>query len=83
MPTFPADFPFLRWPLDYIFVSPGFELISMKRFGNIGSDHLPVSVELCAAKVARRRLPSSRLDGETKQEVNETIAEGKEEAAER
>lgn len=81
MPTFPADLPLLRWPLDYVFVSPGFTLLHMERLADIGSDHLPIVVELCAADLARASLPPPRLEPETREEVRETVEEGREEAA--
>lgn len=81
MPTFPAKFPWLRWPLDYIFVSPGFTLLRLERLGDIGSDHLPIVVYLCATGISRQALPPPRLDAETKEDVRETVQEGKEEAA--
>jgi len=83
MPTFPADVPLLRWPLDYVFVSPGFTLLRMERFDDIGSDHLPILVELCASNLVQATLPPAQLGAETKEEVSETIEEGREEAAER
>jgi len=83
MPTFPADLPLLRWPLDYVFVSPGFTLLRMERLGDFGSDHLPILVELCASNLVQAGLPPVRLGAETKEEVGETIEEGREEAADR
>lgn len=80
MPTFPADLPLLRWPLDYVFVSPGFTLLRMERLGDIGSDHLPIIVELCAANLARSTLPPAPIDPATREEVRETLEEGREEA---
>ena len=55
----------------------------MKRLGDIGSDHLPILVELCAAKLARSTLPAPRLEPEVREEARETVQEGREEAAER
>lgn len=44
--TFHASLPFLRWPLDHVFVSRHFHLKSLKRHRLIGSDHFSVTVEL-------------------------------------
>lgn len=44
--TFPAAFPFLRYPLDHVFLSPHFRLVRMKRLSDIGSDHLPLFIEV-------------------------------------
>jgi len=40
--TFHAKYPFLRWPLDHIFISKHFKLRTLKVLPNIGSDHFPV-----------------------------------------
>ena len=82
MPTFPADLPLLRWPLDYVFVSPGFTLLGMQRLRDIGSDHLPISVDLCASGLRRAALPPRAMKQEVKEEAGETIQEGREEANE-
>lgn len=47
--TFHADHWFLRWPLDYVFVTPSFRLLDMQVLQSFGSDHLPVLVDLCHA----------------------------------
>lgn len=44
--TFPAHLPFLRWPLDHVFVSADFTLVRVARLGRVGSDHFPLLVEL-------------------------------------
>jgi endonuclease/exonuclease/phosphatase (EEP) superfamily protein YafD len=40
--TFHAKYPFLRWPLDHIFISKHFKLRTLKVLPGIGSDHFPV-----------------------------------------
>lgn len=40
--SFHADFFFLRWPLDHLFVSEEFQIIRMQRLHHIGSDHFPM-----------------------------------------
>jgi endonuclease/exonuclease/phosphatase (EEP) superfamily protein YafD len=44
--TFPADWPFLRWPLDHLFHSDDFQLNELRVLERVGSDHLPVLVHL-------------------------------------
>jgi endonuclease/exonuclease/phosphatase (EEP) superfamily protein YafD len=44
--TFNAHYWFLRWPLDHVFCSTHFELISLKRLPSIGSDHFPILIDL-------------------------------------
>jgi endonuclease/exonuclease/phosphatase (EEP) superfamily protein YafD len=40
--TFHAKIPFMRWPLDHIFVSEHFRFQEMRRLEAFGSDHFPV-----------------------------------------
>lgn len=44
--TFHASYPFFRFPLDHVFHSAGFSLVTMQRLSSIGSDHFPILVEL-------------------------------------
>lgn len=54
-PTFNANYPLLRWPLDHLFVSPHFELMQIDLLPDIGSDHLPIFFRLCLKDDASRR----------------------------
>jgi endonuclease/exonuclease/phosphatase (EEP) superfamily protein YafD len=45
--TFHAKHFWLRWPLDHIFVSPEFTVVSLARLDYFGSDHFPMHAELC------------------------------------
>ncbi|HET9679919.1 MAG TPA: endonuclease/exonuclease/phosphatase family protein [Gammaproteobacteria bacterium] len=47
--TFHAKYPVLRWPLDHVFHSDYFTLVSINRLPTIGSDHFPLLVELALA----------------------------------
>lgn len=44
--TFHASIPFLRWPLDHVFVSRHFQLIALQRHRLKGFDHFSVTAEL-------------------------------------
>lgn len=44
--TYHAYLPFLRWPLDHVFLSDSFVLAELRRLSGIGSDHFPVFVRL-------------------------------------
>ena len=44
--TFHARHRFIRWPLDHVFHSKHFTLVSMQRLPPIGSDHFPLLIEL-------------------------------------
>ncbi|MGM0430708.1 MAG: endonuclease/exonuclease/phosphatase family protein [Pseudomonadota bacterium] len=47
--TFHAEHWFARWPLDHIFHSHHFALVSMTRLPGFGSDHFPLLTELALA----------------------------------
>lgn len=50
--TFHASMPAIRWPLDHLFHSRHFTLVTMKRLESIGSDHFPIYVSLCLTDTA-------------------------------
>ena len=82
-PTFNANYPLLRWPLDHLFVSPHFELMQIDLLPDIGSDHLPIFFRLClkddaaARKVAPSASPAT--EAEASDELGEGISERQEE----
>ncbi|MDF9797341.1 endonuclease/exonuclease/phosphatase (EEP) superfamily protein YafD [Catalinimonas alkaloidigena] len=49
--TFHAKYPLLRWPLDHLFHSDHFTLLSIKRLPSIGSDHFPLFTSLAFTPV--------------------------------
>lgn len=74
--TFPAAVPGLRWPLDHIFHSAHFGLVDLRLLPSIGSDHLPVVVELrrhARAEAAQEPIPAEPGD---RAAVRETIRAG-------
>ncbi len=44
--TFHAKYRLMRWPLDHVFCSSHFYLHTLKRMGDIGSDHFPILIEV-------------------------------------
>jgi endonuclease/exonuclease/phosphatase (EEP) superfamily protein YafD len=52
--TFMTDNPLLRWPLDHVFVTDSFRLVSLDRLPDVGSDHFPLLATLCETGSADR-----------------------------
>lgn len=44
--SFNAHSSFMRWPLDHVFVTKEFRLVTLERMDNFGSDHFPIYVKL-------------------------------------
>lgn len=74
--TFHAKYPLLRWPLDHVFHSHHFELISYRRLKNIGSDHFPIFTKLYLQSNQTTKPETPQADKEDKQEVTEKIEKG-------
>lgn len=62
--TFHAKLPFLRWPLDHVFHSADFELVSLERLPAFGSDHFPffAALQLRPAPPAAHEIPEATAD---------------------
>lgn len=54
--TFKTGNPLMRWPLDHIFVTDAFRLVSLNRLPDVGSDHFPLLAVLCEVGQAETRL---------------------------
>lgn len=81
-PTFNANYPLLRWPLDHLFVSPHFELMSIDLLGDIGSDHFPMSFRLCLKEPAGERKVAPAAPAPVEAEASEELSEGRAERRE-
>ena len=44
--SFNAQSLIMRWPLDHVYTTEDFELVSFQRLGKFGSDHFPIYAEL-------------------------------------
>jgi endonuclease/exonuclease/phosphatase (EEP) superfamily protein YafD len=86
-PTFNANYPLLRWPLDHLFVSPHIELTAIDLLPDIGSDHLPIYFRLCLKEDAsiRKVNPSASptAEADASEELSEGVAEKREEKDDR
>lgn len=72
-PTFPANIPFLRFPLDYVFHSDELTLVSIKRMSDIKSDHYPMFIELNLTPEKKNEQEGPAKDKGDKKEVEETL----------
>ena len=68
--SFDARYPPMRWPLDHIFVTPHFELVSLRRMPFIGSDHFPMFYELA---LTDRSAPKVEEDPASRDDVREVV----------
>jgi len=80
-PTYPADIPFLAWPLDYGFATPHFRLTEMKRLPDIGSDHRAMLFGLCLVGKPAERLVPRQAPLEVREDAGEQLREGREQVA--
>lgn len=75
-PTFNANYPLLRWPLDHLFVSPHFEAMELDLLPDIGSDHFPIFFRLCLTDRAGERQVKKDAPAATEAEASEELREG-------
>lgn len=73
--TFHAGYPLIRWPLDHIFVSEQFTLVSLHRLSYIGSDHFPMLATLCFRPSRADEHDPPEADGTERQDAVDTIEE--------
>ena len=73
--TFHVDFPFLRWPLDHLFVSTHFTLVSIQRMPSIGSDHFPLLTRLAYAPVRGSQQIGLQADADDRAWADEIAAD--------
>jgi endonuclease/exonuclease/phosphatase (EEP) superfamily protein YafD len=71
--TYPAGWPFLRWPLDHLFHSSEFRLVRIATLRRFGSDHLPILVELAYAPDPTQEAELPRADSSDHAEARERL----------
>jgi len=73
--TFHAKLPFVRFPLDHIFLSEHFSVRSLKRLSSINSDHFPIYAELLVSTAPMDDIALPQAAIADHHEASETIAE--------
>lgn len=73
--TFHAQYFFLRWPLDHIFVSEHFTSDNLKIHQNIGSDHFPISAKFSLKPINNNE--NLEADNDDHQTAEKKIENGK------
>ena len=75
--TFDARNPLMRWPLDHVFHSDHFRLVSIERGPAWGSDHFPIFIELSLESDASSRQNEAPPSSAEREEVDEKIEDGR------
>jgi endonuclease/exonuclease/phosphatase (EEP) superfamily protein YafD len=75
--TFHARVPFFRWPLDHVFHSDSFRLLSLRRLPYVGSDHFPVFIALSHEPPAAAEQEAPRETSADLEEAQETVQDGR------
>lgn len=75
-PTFNANYPLLRWPLDHVFLTPHFQLMELDLLPDIGSDHFPIFFRLCLKGDSSARRTAPTADPATEVEAGEELTSG-------
>jgi hypothetical protein len=65
--------PFGRFPLDHIFYSEEFGLISLKKLQHIGSDHFPLMITLNYEPESNNTDDLGQTDADEEKEVSDKI----------
>jgi endonuclease/exonuclease/phosphatase (EEP) superfamily protein YafD len=80
--TFHADWPGMRWPLDYVFFDEAFTLVDLRVLPSIGSDHFPLMVSLCLGGATAAAQEAPEPEAGDLEEAREAIEEGHRDEAE-
>jgi endonuclease/exonuclease/phosphatase (EEP) superfamily protein YafD len=71
--TFHAHYPIFRWPLDHLFHSRSFRLVTLQRTEKTASDHFPVLVELSYEPEVKVEQERPVADSEDLEEAREKV----------
>lgn len=73
--TFHARYPGLRYPLDHVFHSSDFRLVTLRKLDYVGSDHFPVHIILSHEPSAETEQEEPDSDASDEREAAETVAD--------
>ncbi|HML94113.1 MAG TPA: endonuclease/exonuclease/phosphatase family protein [Thermodesulfobacteriota bacterium] len=78
--TFHVKWPFLRFPLDHIFVTASFRYVTLETLPDIGSDHFPIYAELSYEPGIKEAQANNKYEAsaEDKKEARQKIKEARE-----
>ena len=76
-PTFNANSYVWRYPLDYLFHSDDFRVADLRTLPHIGSDHLPLLVELSREPAARALQETPELNEQERKDAQKAVREAK------
>jgi len=76
--TYNANYWFLRWPLDHVFVSPEFRVLEVGLGSHVGSDHFPFCTHLA---LEPRKALEQELPVPTEETVDDALEQLEEEKA--
>ena len=74
--TFNAKWPFMRWPLDHIFVSEHFRYAGMRRLEPFGSDHFPVFAKMILEPENADEHDKPQADADDRRQASEKLEKG-------
>ncbi len=80
--TFNAFFPLFRWPLDHVFHTCDFKIISLERLGKIGSDHFPICIHLSYEPESKHEQEKPEADSSDREEAEDKLEKAAEMKAE-
>ena len=81
--TFNVFYPLLRWPLDHVFHTRDFKLVSLKRLEKIGSDHFPICITLSYEPEKKHEQEKPQADENDREEAEEKVEKAVEMKAEK
>ncbi len=74
--SFDANKPYLRFPIDQLYVTPDIAMVSIERRGYIGSDHFPMAAtfRLDSDLAAERNIAPAEISEEEQELINASVA---------